>query len=74
MFTIIKQTANSSLRGGRAEGISSMKIKHIIIKQDEQKIEWSHEEAPCGLQIQKMQMKENWQSPRGNQQPCWNTF
>lgn len=74
MFTIIKQTANSSLRGGREGKINSMKIRHIIIKQDEQKIEWSYEEAPCGLQIQKMQMKEDWQSPRENQQPGWNSF
>lgn len=74
MFTIIKQAANSSLRGGTAGEINSMKIRHIIIKQDEQKIEWSHEEAPCGLQIQKMQMKEGWQRPRGNQQPGWNSF
>lgn len=51
-----------------------MKIRHIIIKKDEQKIEWSHEEAPCGLKIQNMQMKEDWQSPRGNQKPCWSTF
>lgn len=74
MFTIIKQAANSSLRGGTAGEINSMKIRHIITKQDEQKIEWSHEEAPCGLQTQKMQMKEGWQRPRGNQQPGWNSF
>jgi len=43
-----------------------MKIRRIIIKQDEQEIGRSHEEAPCGPQIQKMQMKEDWQSPRGN--------
>jgi len=63
---IMSQTANSSLRGGKAGGISSMKIRRIIIKQDEQEIGRSHEEAPCGPQIQKMQMKEDWQSPRGN--------
>lgn len=74
MFTIIKQTTNSSLRGRRAGEMKSMKIRHIIIKQDEQKIEWSYEEAPCGLQIQKMQMKEYWQSPWGNQQPGWDSF
>lgn len=74
MFNIIKQTANSSLRGRGAGETNSMKIRHIIIKQDEQKIKWSYEEAPCGLQIQKMQMKEYWQSSRENQQPGWNSF
>lgn len=74
MFTIIKQTANSSLRGRRAGKTNSMKIRHTIIKQDEQKIEWSYEEAPCGLQTQRMQMKEDRQSPQGNRQPGWNSF
>lgn len=32
-----------------------MKIRHIIIKQDEQEVEWKCIEAPSGLQIQKMQ-------------------
>lgn len=47
----MKQTANSSLRGGKAGRISSTKIRHIIITQDEQKIEWSHDAVPCGFQI-----------------------